>query len=664
MDIEPLKELSISAVQSSYGVIVASLVKTVVPDMISKTYHSLKEKYKENNKEIESYYEEYLNNSLETVGYVKTIYNRNKPSKIESIFVPMKLCHNTSNYSSDDIGSLLSIVPPFVQINGVGGIGKTTTLKYMFIKVLRQNYFIPIYIELKRLNNSDSVPDILDFIYESMTKYGFKMEKTDFVETLYTGKYVFFIDGFDEIKLNHQSLVFQKLQDMRTKYKNNHFFVASRSIETMQSGWQTSTILNIEPLKKNQSIQMIQKIDDFDKEILGRFIHELSDDNFYSKYQEFVSNPLLLSIMLITYNQFAELPEKLHLFYDKAFSTLYSEHDASKGGFVRDKRMEMNGVTSDEFEKIICSLSIASYVDKKNTFENKHELLKYIEKSKKYGEFINNVSFNSNDLIYDLVDAICLLVKDGDEYKFIHRSFQEYFVSNYIELLSDDKQEELLINLFNRDEEIFYSDEFFSMLYDKNSVRINKNFFAVLLTRFSEKTKLENELESILSYFSYENPYLFNRICQDIEEFVYTNISLLAKKGKHHNEGKKVKGLLVKQNFKKEKYIIENEIDLALVLENYLKRNIIDIKEVSEKDFTELYLKLIKNQIELYSNNEYDETKLISDKKFREAIQKQAVFKSAKKEFILIGNKYRLLLEIKDEIEKLNSNRFDFLFAK
>ena len=39
---------------------------------------------------------------------------------------------------------------------------------------------------------------------------------------------------------------------------------------------------------------------------------------------------------------------------------------------------------------------------------------------------------------------LCMLVKDGLEYKFVHRSFQEYFAAMYTKLLSDDEQKKLL----------------------------------------------------------------------------------------------------------------------------------------------------------------------------------------------------------------------------
>lgn len=443
------------------------------------------------------------------------------------------------------------------------------------------------------------------------------------------------MDGFDEVKLEYQTIVFQKLQDMRTEYQNNHFFVASRTIETMRSGWQTSTILNVEPFSKSQSIQMIDKISDFDEEILNRFKMQLNNDTFYSKYKEFVSNPLLLSIMLMTYNQFAEIPEKLHLFYDKAFSTLYSEHDATKGGFVREKRMGKKSITSDEFEKIVSSFSMASYIDKKNTFENKRELLKYINYSKQFGDLIGTVDFNSEDLLYDLVDAICLLVKDGDEYKFIHRSFQEYFVSNFIEQLADERQQYLLINLFDRDPEIFYSDEFFSMLYDKNAIRINHNFFAVLLECFFKKFKSKTEIENIFSCFSNMYPEYFDAVCENIERIAYFSITLTAK-NKRGNSGDTIKKVL-----NRKKYVIENDVSLKLIAENYRKKNDLKIEETTEDDFIELCLLLIKNNISAYSVINYNQGNLDSNKKLREAIKDQESFNILRDAFIETGNAYR-----------------------
>ena len=67
------------------------------------------------------------------------------------------------------------------------------------------------------------------------------------------------------------------------------------------------------------------------------------------KHESFASNPLLLNIMLLTYDNYADIPEKLHLFYSNAFETLYIKHDATKGGYKREFKTKLS---SDDFKRV------------------------------------------------------------------------------------------------------------------------------------------------------------------------------------------------------------------------------------------------------------------------------------------------------------------------
>lgn len=134
-------------IEKEYSTAVVNLVRSVVPKMVDSSYKFIKEKYNADVNSFQGSYIDYLNSILEDIGYIKTLYNRYTPKLVEEIFVETSLKNKTKTILSDEIEKLLKISPPFIQINGVGGIGKTTTLKYIFIQVLKQQQFIPVYIE-------------------------------------------------------------------------------------------------------------------------------------------------------------------------------------------------------------------------------------------------------------------------------------------------------------------------------------------------------------------------------------------------------------------------------------------------------------------------------------------------------------------------------------
>ena len=82
-------------------------------------------------------------------------------------------------------------------------------------------------------------------------------------------------------------------------------------------------------------------------------------------HREFTENPLLLTIMLMTYEQFADIPSKMHVFYREAYVAMSQKHDASKGAF---KRALKTGLTADQFADYMAEFCARTYRDEKYEF--------------------------------------------------------------------------------------------------------------------------------------------------------------------------------------------------------------------------------------------------------------------------------------------------------
>ena len=49
---------------------------------------------------------------------------------------------------------------------------------------------------------------------------------------------------------------------------------------------------------------------------------------------------------------------------------------------------------------------------------------------------------SSEDFLFDLRRAVCMIVKEGLIYRFAHRSFQSYFAAYYTASLPDERQKQ------------------------------------------------------------------------------------------------------------------------------------------------------------------------------------------------------------------------------
>ncbi len=65
--------------------------------------------------------------------------------------------------------------------------------------------------------------------------------------------------------------------------------------------WNQFEELYSNPLSKEQALSLIKKIE-YDQNIKEKFYKEL-DEYLYDKYETFASNPLLLTIMLLTFRK-------------------------------------------------------------------------------------------------------------------------------------------------------------------------------------------------------------------------------------------------------------------------------------------------------------------------------------------------------------------------
>ena len=217
-------------------------------------------------------------------------------------------------------------------------------------------------------------------------------------------------------------------------------------------------------LTKEQALSLVNKIE-FDETVKSIFCKEL-DERLFEKYQSFASNPLLLTIMLLTFDNHASIPDRLNDFYEQAFATLFNMHDATKEAYVRDIR---TGLGCEDFKMIFAYFCFKSYFEDDTEF-NEVKLRKYLELCQ---QKFPNIKFKIEDFLIDLTQSVCMLIKEGINYRFTHRSFQEYFAAWYTCKLVDEDQVALLTNWIKESDAI-NTDAYFTMLFNLQSEKVNK----------------------------------------------------------------------------------------------------------------------------------------------------------------------------------------------
>lgn len=388
----------------------------------------------------------------------------------------------------------LSELSNYVVIMGTGGLGKSMMMRNLLlcsIRDFKEDGMIPVFVPLKDYQEDDV--DLFNYVYDKFTDGGKHHEVTpeQFEETLRHNRIQLLLDGYDEIKTNCVDVFETALRKFMRKYPNNFYIISSRPFDHIVF-FKRFLTLDLTPFSKEQSLQLIDKLEFRPDEpsIKQKFAQQL-EDNLYKTHREFASNPLLLTIMLMTFEQYAEVPSKMHVFYREAYATLSQKHDASKGAY---KRALHTGLSADRFADYFAEFCARTYRDEKYEM-TEAEIIDYFDKLS-IRKKASDANFGVQEFIYDLRHNLCLLYRESGKYHFTHRSFQEYFCAVYYSKQKDRTLYQIGQS-FERRKDNSFSDKTFHMLYDMIPEKVEEYIFLPVLK------ELFNECEKEDGYWTY-----------------------------------------------------------------------------------------------------------------------------------------------------------------
>ena len=310
------------------------------------------------------------------------------------------------------------------------------------------------------------------------------------VAILESGNGLFLFDGLDEIS-QETAVSFQSaLDSFINLYTDNQFIISSRPYGNF-SAFTRFTVVNLESFSKAQSLELIDKLDFRSDmpEIKSKFRKEL-DMRLYWSHRGFSDNPLLLTIMLMTFEEFAEVPSKMHIFYQEAYTVLSKKHDANKGGF---RRALSTDITTDQFADVLARFCAITYKDEKFEFS-------WAEMDRYFSDLKCKFPLSSkstDDFIFDVCSNLCVMYFESNSYSFIHRSFQEYFCARFF-ARQKDKNLERIGSLFEHNKLARRGDQTFQMLYDMIPEKVTEFILIPFLQKLIQKCDEEEGYHTFL----------------------------------------------------------------------------------------------------------------------------------------------------------------------
>lgn len=396
----------------------------------------------------------YLERSHDRFSKTKTLLYREAPVSLKNFYVRTDLSHGHDQTVKESEFINVIELNRRVIVSGTAGSGKSTFCKSIFLDLIEKPRGIfPIFIELRHLN-SQKDKGLVDFIVETMTNIDPRFSKNQFDYSMKLGKVMLILDGFDEINGEDRERFENETVSLASNYHNILIMVSSRP-DNRFSSWEEFYHYRVLPLDKDKALSLIGKLE-YDRQVKRSFLSAL-DESLFEKHKSFAMNPLLLTMMLLTYEQIAEIPNKIHLFYEQAFLTLFNKHDSLKSLY---KRKSFSGLPLDNFKKVLSAFCILSYSDKKYYFDE-GEIDSYLKKAIE----ICRIDACCVSFLNDLLDSVCIMQRDGLGFTFTHRSFQEYFTALFlVSMASKNKYE-----IFDKIAFVNDRDDVIPMINDINS---------------------------------------------------------------------------------------------------------------------------------------------------------------------------------------------------
>ncbi len=353
--------------------------------------------------------------------HVKNLIYRDQSGNLEDIYVQ-------TNFGQDDeLTSATDLVKKIIEsqkivISGTGGAGKTMFLRWSvgnLISTLQHHQKIPLFLELREIADSD-FDSLSHILFEKCSSQADPTSFNQFLEGLKAGVFCVLLDAVDEAAPAIRERLINEIERFAISFPLVGMIVTTRPDPRTENLTQFSVFRTL-PMSKEQVILLIDKLS-YQEDIKKSLIRKI-DEGLYEKHKSFLSNPLLVTIMLLTYDRSLDIPLKLSQFYREAFETLYQRHDATK----IYKRNPYAGLPIDEFQTVFSTFCFITYVKFKSEFSDT-ELLSHFREATE----ISGIEGDPEAILKDAIEGACLIQKEGLDNVFSHRSFQEYFTALFI----------------------------------------------------------------------------------------------------------------------------------------------------------------------------------------------------------------------------------------
>ena len=359
-----------------------------------------------------------LANKVLSAQKVKTFWHRDKAVPLWRFYYPTKLLIHSQD--SNSLKSLADLPKDEnLVIEGTVGQGKSIFLRYLSVKELSQmgSGRIPILIELRSIGERS----LLAAVYEALERLDFEIDDELFQLYAKSGRFVLLLDAFDEVPETRAQRMFSELEGLSEKYESLQIIVTSRPQSSIQLS-RFFTVVRLAPLERNDHKGFLLRIGvkHQDADRLDQALQSSSVN-----VAKLLTTPLMLTLLAMLYDLDRIIPAEVPEFYEALFQTLLTRHDALKPGLSRQRKSGLSERRLRELFESFCFSTLKKYSSARLTAKQFHQAL---SNAKRYAR----ITCDEEAFKHDVIKVACLILEDGFEYSFVHKSVAEFYAASFI----------------------------------------------------------------------------------------------------------------------------------------------------------------------------------------------------------------------------------------
>jgi predicted NACHT family NTPase len=324
-------------------------------------------------------------------------------------------------------------------ILGKPGAGKTTFLKWLALQCnagqLHQNR-VPIFVTLKEFAEAPGQPTLIGFITKQLTEYGVENAQAAVEQVLQAGRSLVLLDGLDEVRASDHDRVLAEICQISELLDTNQFVMTCR-IAAKEYTFEKFTEVEVADFDVEQIADFAHKwFHSKDPTKAEEFPKELKA---YPGLQELATNPLLLTLLCLIFEERAGFPANRSELYEEGVDVLLKKWDG-KRNIKRDEVYK--DLSLQRKEDLLSQVAFIAFDRSEYFFKQKfveEQIRDYIRNLPNASTDPEALKLDSEAVLKSIEAQHGLLVERARGiYSFSHLTFQEYFTARQLKEKADN----------------------------------------------------------------------------------------------------------------------------------------------------------------------------------------------------------------------------------